>query len=111
MCQAVTAALDEIGIEVDMRLHSIGELEELIRAKAADFYYWGITEPLDSGFVFEARYHSNAVFNLGYADPTTDALIDSVITATITYGRDGLIEQVCGVRCWAISLTCRSIDR
>jgi hypothetical protein len=40
------------------------------------------------------RYHSNAVYNLGCADPTTDALIDSVIAATITYGRDGLIEQV-----------------
>jgi peptide/nickel transport system substrate-binding protein len=94
MCRAVTASLDKIGIELNLRLHSLGELEELIRAKAADVYYWGITEPLDSGFVFEARYRSDAVFNLGYADPTTDAMIDAVSAATITYGRDALIEQV-----------------
>jgi peptide/nickel transport system substrate-binding protein len=93
-CRAIPPMLAEIGIRVNLRIRSAGELNELVQTHATDLYRWGYDEELDSSYVFRARYDSRAAMNTGYADPEVDRLIEAIEAEISTYPRLGLIEQV-----------------
>jgi peptide/nickel transport system substrate-binding protein len=93
-CRMIGGSLQEIGIAVDVAPLPNPDLSQKIQTRATDFFWWGHSEPFDSFWPFKDRYRSDAEFaGTGYADPEVDALIDQIEGQTVTYVRDGLIEE------------------
>jgi peptide/nickel transport system substrate-binding protein len=67
-----------------------------VDARESDFWLESFTaETLDSLEVFDLFFRSGGRFNaFGYANPRVDGLIEELGTASLTYARDALIEEI-----------------
>jgi peptide/nickel transport system substrate-binding protein len=96
ICRAVAAMLAKVGIVVDLAIAPMGEHIAKLRERRTDFYMlgWG-TQTFDSLQPLVYLYRSDGAYNAtGYADPHVDELIDTISSASVTYARDALIEEV-----------------
>jgi peptide/nickel transport system substrate-binding protein len=96
ICRAVAGMLGRIGITVDLAMAPMGEHFAKLRERRTDFYMlgWG-TQTFDSHTHFVYLYRSDGQYNAtGYANPRVDELIDTIGTASVTYARDAMIEEV-----------------
>jgi peptide/nickel transport system substrate-binding protein len=96
ICHAVGAMLAKVGITVDLALAPMGEHIAKLRERRTDFYMlgWG-TSTFDSLNPLVYLYRSDGAYNAtGYANPRVDELIDTIDSASVTYARDALIEEV-----------------
>jgi peptide/nickel transport system substrate-binding protein len=96
ICRAAAEQLHEIGIAASVDAQPEDRHYQKVDARASDFWLESFTaETLDSLEVFDLFFRSGGVFNaFGYANPRVDELIEQLRTASLTYARDALIEEV-----------------
>jgi peptide/nickel transport system substrate-binding protein len=96
ICRAVAGQLSEIGIAVSVNAQPEDRHYQKIGMDESDFWLESYTaETLDSLEVFLISIRSGGVDNWsGYANPRVDRLIEQLGTASLTYARDALIEEV-----------------
>jgi peptide/nickel transport system substrate-binding protein len=96
ICRAVAEHLNEIGVVARVNAQPEDRHFQKLDARESDFWFESYTaETLDSLEVFYLLFRSGGAFNaFGYANPGVDALIDEISTASLTYARDALIEQI-----------------
>jgi peptide/nickel transport system substrate-binding protein len=88
--------LAEVGIVVDLAIAPMGEHIAKLRERRTDFYMlgWG-TQTFDSRNPLVYLYRSDGAYNAtGYANLRVGELIDTIGSASVTYARDPLIEEV-----------------
>ena len=96
ICHAVAGMLAKVGITVDLAIAPMGEHIAKLRERRTDFYMLGLGD-VDVRFPqpFVYLYRSDGQYNAtGYANPRVDELIDAIGTASVTYARDAMIEEV-----------------
>jgi len=96
ICRATADQLSEIGIAVRVDAQPEDRHYQKVDARESDFWLESFTaETLDSLEVFYLFFQSGGVFNaFGYVNPQVDELIEKIDTASLTYARDALIEEV-----------------
>jgi peptide/nickel transport system substrate-binding protein len=96
ICRAVAEQLGEIGLAVNVNAQPEDRHFQKLDARESDFWFESYTaETLDSLEVFHLFFRSGGIFNaFGYANPRVDALIEEIETASLTYARDALIEEI-----------------
>jgi peptide/nickel transport system substrate-binding protein len=94
VCRAVQPMLAEAGIRIELRLHKVGEQDDLVRGHATDFYLWGYNAIDEANLFMEDRLDSKAAYNTGYADPELDRLIAGIDSESTTERRVAAMEQV-----------------
>ncbi len=95
LCGMIAEQLGRIGIRVAVDLLPEDEWDARIINRRTDFYLaneWAVS--LDAAEILR-EYHSRpSVYGAtGYANPAFDALVERIEAETITYGREGLIEE------------------
>lgn len=96
ICRAVAAQLSKIGITVSVNAQPADPHYRKVSALESDFWLESYTAgTLDSLEVFLISIRSGGMDNWsGYANPRVDELIEELRTASLTYARDALIEEV-----------------
>jgi peptide/nickel transport system substrate-binding protein len=96
ICRAVAAQLSKIGISVSVNAQPDDPHYRKVSALESDFWLESYTAgTLDSLEVFLISIRSGGVDNWsGYANPRIDELIEELRTASLTYARDALIEEI-----------------
>jgi peptide/nickel transport system substrate-binding protein len=96
ICRAVAAQLSEIGIAVSVNAQPEDPHYRKVGALESDFWLESYTAAtLDSLEVFLISIRSGGADNWsGYANPRVDELIEDLRTASLTYARDALIDEV-----------------
>lgn len=96
ICRAVAGQLGEIGLAVSVNAQPEDRHFQKLDARESDFWFESYTaETLDSLEIFQLFFRSGGIFNaFGYANPRADALIEETETASLTYARDALIEEI-----------------
>jgi peptide/nickel transport system substrate-binding protein len=96
ICRAVAEQLDGIGLAVNVNAQPHEQFNRKLEAHEVDFWFESYTAAtLDSLEVFDLFFRSGGAFNaFGYANPVVDRLIKELSTASLTYARDALIEEV-----------------
>jgi peptide/nickel transport system substrate-binding protein len=99
VCRALATQLGAVGIEVSVNAIPRDRFWPKLSNAQTDFWLqaWA-TGTFDSQETFLDLYHSRAGSAgsraAGYVNPEVDELIEAIEGATITYGRDALIEKV-----------------
>jgi peptide/nickel transport system substrate-binding protein len=88
--------LSKVGVAVSVDAQPEDRHYQKVDARESDFWLESFTaETLDSLEVFDLFFRSGGVFNaFGYTNPRIDELIEQLGTASVTYARDALIEEV-----------------
>jgi peptide/nickel transport system substrate-binding protein len=96
ICRVVAAQLGKIGIVVSVNAQPADPHFQKVDAHESDFWLDSAAAgTLDSLEVFLIYIRSGGMYNLpGYANPRVDELIEELRTASLTYARDALIEEV-----------------
>jgi peptide/nickel transport system substrate-binding protein len=96
ICRTAAEQLSGIGIAVSIDAQPEDRHYHKVDARESDFWLESFTaETLDSLEVFDLFFRSGGLFNaFGYANPRVDGLIEELGTASLTYARDALIEEV-----------------
>ena len=96
ICRMVARQLSEVGIAVSVDAQPEDRHYQKVDARESEFWLESFTaETLDSLEVFDLFFRSGGIFNaFGYANPRVDGLIEQLGTASVTYARDALIEEV-----------------
>jgi peptide/nickel transport system substrate-binding protein len=96
ICRAVAAMLGAVGIRVSVAARPMLEHQPRLKNRETDFYMLGFgTTTYDSLYILSYVVRSDAPYNAAnYSNAKVDGLIDAISTATITYARDAMIEEV-----------------
>jgi peptide/nickel transport system substrate-binding protein len=96
ICHAVADQLSEVGISVSVDAQPEDRHYQKVDGRVSDFWLESFTaETLDSLEVFDLLFRSGGVFNaFGYANPRVDQLLKELRSASLTYARDAIIEEV-----------------
>jgi peptide/nickel transport system substrate-binding protein len=96
ICRVVAAQLGKIGITVSVNAQPADPHYQKVSAHESDFWLESYTAgTLDSLEVFLISIRSGGMDNWsGYANPRVDELIEELRTASLTYARDALIEEI-----------------
>jgi peptide/nickel transport system substrate-binding protein len=96
ICRAVAAMLGAVGIRVSVAARPMLEHQPRLKNRETDFYMLGFgTTTYDSLYILSYVVRSDAPYNAAnYSNAKVDGMIDAISTATITYARDAMIEEV-----------------
>ena len=96
VCRAVAEQLSEIGIAVSINVQPMDRHYQKVDTRESNSWLYSYTaETLNSMEMFDVFFRSGGLFNAsGYANPRVDELIGQLGTASLTYVRDALIEEV-----------------
>jgi peptide/nickel transport system substrate-binding protein len=96
VCRAVAEQLSEIGIAVSINVQPMDRHYQKVDTRQSNSWLYSYTaETLDSMEMFDVFFRSGGLFNnSGYANPRVDELSGQLGTASLTYVRDALIEEV-----------------
>jgi peptide/nickel transport system substrate-binding protein len=96
ICRTVAEQLSTIGIAVSINVQPMDQHYQKVDTRQSDSWLYSHTAAtLDSLEMFDVFFRSGGLFNAsGYANPRVDELIEQLGTASLTYARDALIEEV-----------------